>query len=143
MESLVGPKEQVLIKPNLVRKADLERAVVTHPSVVGAVARLLKEAGVRDVRAGDSCGIGSAQGHGGGCMEWIRFLARYGSAADRIYRGGNSSIMRMESRQNVFFCRRKVLEADAVISVCKMKDPCPGADHRRGEKSVRLHLWLP
>ena len=60
MGALVGPEEKVLLKPNLVRKAKLSRAVVTHPVVMGAAARLLREAGVRKITAGDSCGVGQA-----------------------------------------------------------------------------------
>ena len=35
MGALVKPEEKVLLKPNLVRKAKLSRAVVTHPAVMG------------------------------------------------------------------------------------------------------------
>lgn len=119
MESLVGSKEQVLIKPNLVRKADLERAVVTHPSVVGAVARLLKEAGVRDVRAGDSCGIGSAQATAA-AVGMDQVLARYGVPLTEFT--GEGTVPYEDGIQaKRFFLSKEVLEADAVISVCKMK----------------------
>ena len=55
-ENLIQKKEKILLKPNLVRKAEVERAVITHPAIVGAVARLLREEGYENVGCGDSCG---------------------------------------------------------------------------------------
>jgi uncharacterized protein (DUF362 family)/ferredoxin len=45
MGAIVGPGQRVLLKPNLVRGMEPERAVTTHPTVVAAVARLVREAG--------------------------------------------------------------------------------------------------
>ncbi|MGA1797048.1 MAG: DUF362 domain-containing protein, partial [bacterium] len=45
MGSFVKPKQRVALKPNLLRGADASSAVITHPSVVEAVARLVTEAG--------------------------------------------------------------------------------------------------
>ena len=45
MEAYVQPGQKVLLKPNLVRGMDPGRAVTTHPTVVAAVARLVREAG--------------------------------------------------------------------------------------------------
>ncbi len=45
MENLVRPEQKVLLKPNLLRRARPEEAVVTHPLFVGAVAELVREAG--------------------------------------------------------------------------------------------------
>lgn len=65
-EKFIRKDEKILLKPNLVRKAELERAVITHPSVVGAAARLLREDGYEKIGCGDSCGVGSAgKGDGG------------------------------------------------------------------------------
>ena len=44
LERFVSPREKILLKPNLVRRAENDRAVVTHPAVAGAMARLLREA---------------------------------------------------------------------------------------------------
>ena len=59
-EKLIEKGEKILLKPNLVRKAPLDRPVITHPSVVEAVARLLREEGYEKIGCGDSCGVGLA-----------------------------------------------------------------------------------
>ncbi len=45
IEGLVRPGRKVLLKPNLLRRARPEEAVVTHPLFVGAVAKLVRDAG--------------------------------------------------------------------------------------------------
>jgi uncharacterized protein (DUF362 family)/Pyruvate/2-oxoacid:ferredoxin oxidoreductase delta subunit len=45
IESFVRAGESIALKPNLLRPAEPELAISTHPSVVRAVARLVKEAG--------------------------------------------------------------------------------------------------
>ena len=59
-EAIIDKKEKILLKPNLVRKAEVERAVITHPAIVGAVARSLRQAGYGNIGCGDSCGVGDA-----------------------------------------------------------------------------------
>lgn len=51
--------ERILLKPNLLASRPAEAAVTTHPSVVRAVIRLVKEAGAA-VAVGDSPGLESA-----------------------------------------------------------------------------------
>lgn len=50
----------VLLKPNLLAPVQPEKAVTTHPLIVKAVARLLKESGA-NVIVGDSPGIGTQE----------------------------------------------------------------------------------
>ena len=45
MSSFVRPGQRVLVKPNLLSPAPPEAAITTHPAVVRAVVRLVKEAG--------------------------------------------------------------------------------------------------
>jgi uncharacterized protein (DUF362 family)/ferredoxin len=49
MASFVQPGQRVLLKPNMVRGVDPERAVSTHPAVVAAVATLVIEAGGKPI----------------------------------------------------------------------------------------------
>jgi len=58
MGGIVSPGEKALIKPNLLCDAAPDRHVTTHPSVVLAVARLVKEAGAEPI-IGDSPGLAS------------------------------------------------------------------------------------
>ncbi len=55
IERFVRPGMRVLLKPNLLRSADLERAITTHPAVVQAVTELVQGAG-GTVLIGDSPG---------------------------------------------------------------------------------------
>lgn len=47
MARFVKPGQRVLVKPNLVHASDPAKAIVTHPTVVGAVVRMVQEAGGR------------------------------------------------------------------------------------------------
>ena len=42
LEALIGKEEKILLKPNLLKKAEVEKAVITYPVVVGAFARILR-----------------------------------------------------------------------------------------------------
>lgn len=59
METFVSRGERILLKPNLLAGKPPETAVTTHPEVVRAVIRLVKEAGGVPV-VGDSPGLGTA-----------------------------------------------------------------------------------
>jgi len=60
MERYVKRGERILLKPNLLAAKAVESAVTTHPYVVKAVIRLVKEAGATPI-VGDSPGLGSAR----------------------------------------------------------------------------------
>ncbi|MCA9409940.1 MAG: DUF362 domain-containing protein [Candidatus Omnitrophica bacterium] len=57
---LVKPGESILLKPNFVYRVRLRRPAVTHPEVILAMARLVREVGGKPV-IGDSPSIHSAQ----------------------------------------------------------------------------------
>lgn len=61
LETLVKKEEKILLKPNLLKKAEVEKAVITHPAVVGMFARILKEYGCKNVILADSCGHGTTR----------------------------------------------------------------------------------
>lgn len=119
MEALVKREERVLLKPNLVRKAKLSRAVVTHPAVVGAAARLLREAGVKEITAGDSCGVGTAVS-AAAAVGMDETLEKY--RVPLVDFTGMGAVPYEDGVQaKSFFLSREVFEADAIINVCKMK----------------------
>ncbi|MFQ5427599.1 MAG: DUF362 domain-containing protein [Thermodesulfobacteriota bacterium] len=60
MDSFVSKGERILIKPNMLSAKPVDAAVTTHPSVVRALIRLVKEAGATPF-VGDSPAIGSPQ----------------------------------------------------------------------------------
>ena len=59
--ALINKEEKILLKPNLLKKAEVEKAVITHPVVVGAFARILREAGYENIVLADSCGHGTTK----------------------------------------------------------------------------------
>ncbi|MBI2412750.1 MAG: DUF362 domain-containing protein [Deltaproteobacteria bacterium] len=59
MERFVSRGERILLKPNLLAGKPPETAVTTHPEVVRAIIRLVKEAGGVPI-VGDSPGLGTA-----------------------------------------------------------------------------------
>ena len=56
---LFGRGDRVLLKPNLLRGFAPERCVTTHPAVIDAVCRVLKDLGIGRIDLSDSPAIGS------------------------------------------------------------------------------------
>lgn len=56
MSAFVKPDQSVLLKVNLLIKAEPARAITTHPELVRAVVRQVKAAGARRIAIGDSPG---------------------------------------------------------------------------------------
>lgn len=119
LEAILRPEERVLVKPNLLKPAEENTAVTTHPEVLRAVLRLLEEYGCTSVRFGDS------PGHDTG----THALERLGFSADEPVFGAHIAPMTEEVRvgfpegmtEKEFWFAREVTEADAIINVCKMK----------------------
>ena len=119
LSSLIGKEEKILLKPNLLKKAEVEKAVITHPVVVGAFARILREEGYKNIVLADSCGHGTTrqviQGTG---MD--AYMKKYDIPAIDYTKGihvdNPSGIQAKE-----FILPKELLEADCVISLSKMK----------------------
>lgn len=118
-ERFARKEEKVLLKLNLVRGAQAERAVTTHPAVAEGLARIFWEQGYRHLAAGDSSGFGSP----------IKIMQELGlSAAFEKYGTEMKEFreaVRTEFPEGIhakqFMLAGDVLGADALISVCKMK----------------------
>lgn len=116
---LIGKEEKILLKPNLLKKAEIEKAVITHPVVVGAFARILREEGYENIVLADSCGNGTTKkvikGTG---MD--AYLEKYGIEAIDFSEGVH--VEYPEGKQaKEFVMPKELLEADCVISLSKMK----------------------
>ena len=61
VEALIPKDAKILLKPNLLKRAEVEKAVITHPVVVGAFARILRENGYEQIVLADSCGHATTQ----------------------------------------------------------------------------------
>lgn len=116
--SFVKPEERILVKPNFLCAAEAEKAVTTHPAVIGAVLRLLKEAGMEHVMLGDSPGSGT-------CREALGKLALtetelYGAAIADMNKEVLTPTPNGRVAKELYFAE-EVTGADAIIGVCKMK----------------------
>jgi uncharacterized protein (DUF362 family)/Pyruvate/2-oxoacid:ferredoxin oxidoreductase delta subunit len=110
--------ERVLLKPNLLVASPADDAVTTHPEVFGAVARALKAVGA-DVSYGDSPGFGAAASVARRC------------GLDIAAEAEDVPLVEFDEPQKVpfpagrlikqFDIARAVMEADALVSLPKMK----------------------
>ena len=116
MNSLIKPGEKVLIKPNLLKARPPEAAVTTHPEVVRAVIRLVRQAG-GDPAVGDSPGMGEEK----------EVLRRTGILSVMEEEGApiadftDSVKIRGKGRFHHFEVAKSAAEADAIINVPKFK----------------------
>lgn len=122
MASFVRPGWRVVLKPNVVRPAAPETAIVTHPAVVRAVAILVKEAGAVPVLAESPAGpfnravlrvVYARTGYDKVAEEVGMELNRDVSAVQVSHPDG-----RLLKRLDVL---KAVADADAVISLAKLK----------------------
>jgi len=118
MEEFVKKGERILLKPNLLAAKPADAAVTTHPSVVRAVIRLVREAGATPV-VGDSPAIGGAGKVARRCgvlevceEEGVEFIGL--DEAVSVNNAGGHIFKRLE-------VARAVMEADGVINLPKLK----------------------
>lgn len=118
IESFVDPKERILVKPNFLSPSEADRAVTTHPAVIRAMLRILSEHGYTRVTYGDSPGHGSSE----------VAAEKIGLTPENTF-GAKPADMSKEERvlfpegitAKEFYFSKGVTEADAIISLCKMK----------------------
>ncbi len=116
MRTFVKPGERVLIKPNLLKGRPPEAAVTTHPEVVRAVIRLVREAGGKPM-IGDSPGLGD-----------LRTVCAKAGILDVVNEEGAELVeldepveVKNTGRFHRFEIARAALEADAIINLPKLK----------------------
>jgi len=112
MRRFVQPGERILLKPNILTGALPERAVTTHPVILGTLGGLLREAGAV-VTFGDSAGIVNSREAAASCG-LLAAGERMGLAFEDFDRGGGRLLAR-------FPVVRSVLDYDGISSLPKMK----------------------
>jgi uncharacterized protein (DUF362 family)/ferredoxin len=119
-ENFIKPEEKILLKPNLLNRADPEKAVTTHPTVFGSVIRSLKNKGFDRISYGDS------PGHPGG-PEKTSEVCGLKEIADRMEipmadftHSRTVEYVRGRISRKFELCQG-VLDSDAIINLCKMK----------------------
>lgn len=111
----------LVLKPNLLAKADPERACTTHPAVFKAVGKALQDAGYTNLKYGDSPGNPVVK------PEKVADECGIKAAADEL----NIPIGNFEKGIEVDFPQGRVadrfvlcdevVQADSIINICKMK----------------------
>lgn len=119
LSAFIRPEEKVLLKLNLVRDADVERAVTVHPAVAVQLARIFSEDGYTHVKAGDSPGFGRGMAimKNLGILDGLKKYGAEPAAFDEAVRVENPDGIHAKQ----FMMAGDVVEADALVSVCKMK----------------------
>ena len=108
----------VLVKPNVIGPFRPAQAATTHPDLVRAVVRWLRDAGA-DVTVGDNCGVG-----GYGLNERSARVCGVVEASEGAYRNlaGDVTPVEVDSRYfNELVVSRAFLESDFVVSLPKLK----------------------
>jgi uncharacterized protein (DUF362 family)/NAD-dependent dihydropyrimidine dehydrogenase PreA subunit len=115
----VSPREQVLLKPNMLRSKKIDSGCTTHPSVFEAVIRLLEEADCRNLVYGDSPGRGLPENVARE-VGLAEVAERHGVPLGEFNHG--ESVAYPEGVMTKRFeLARSVIDSDAIISLCKMK----------------------
>ena len=117
--SLIGKDEKILLKPNLLKKADVDRAVITHPVVVEAFVHILREEGYGNIILADSCGTGTTSKviAGTGMDDCLK---KYQVPAVDYTKGVQVSYPEGTQAKS-FILPLELTQAECVISLCKMK----------------------
>lgn len=120
-KQFVSPEEKILVKPNVLSGVSPEKAVTTHPAVFDAVLQLLTEEGYPSLSYGD--GPGSTAKDIESSMEACGLKqsadARNVPMAD--FRTSVRVTFPEGKAAKEFVLAKAALDADAIISVCKMK----------------------
>ncbi|MBM3307647.1 MAG: DUF362 domain-containing protein [Candidatus Eisenbacteria bacterium] len=118
MSRFVRPGERVLLKPNLLSAKAPERAITTHPEIVGAVAALVRAAG----------GVPSIGDSPGGAIRGVERVWRNTGMLELSERMGvplvcfeASGSREVRGALRSYMIARPALEADAVLNIAKMK----------------------
>jgi uncharacterized protein (DUF362 family)/Pyruvate/2-oxoacid:ferredoxin oxidoreductase delta subunit len=116
METFVEPGMRVLLKPNLLSAAGLEKAVTTHPAIMQAVAELVQDAGGR-VLIGDS----PAGPVDRTAEVWHSSGTAHAAAGTGATLTPFDAVAWKRLGGQDYFIARPVLEADLVINLPKLK----------------------
>ena len=121
MSAIVSPGQRVLLKPNLVAPSKPELAVTTHPAIVRAAIRLVKEAG-GICFVGDGPGVGgtvNAARGSGLCVVAAEEGAEVLEFAETAVfeNDGNRLLKRLE-------LARQLKDMDVLITLPKLKTHC-------------------
>jgi uncharacterized protein (DUF362 family)/Pyruvate/2-oxoacid:ferredoxin oxidoreductase delta subunit len=124
MSAFVKPGQSVLLKVNLLTKAEPDRAVTTHPELVRAVVRLAKAAGAGSIAIGDSPG-GRTSANGARAIFEASGMAEVARDEDVDLVLLDDDVVRMPVPDGVLYQHfnlgRAVVESDVLIDLPRLK----------------------
>ncbi|MFA5527467.1 MAG: DUF362 domain-containing protein [Peptostreptococcales bacterium] len=118
IETIIGKEETVLLKPNLLIASDASQAVTTHPAVFEALIQCIRKY-TKNITYGDSPGIGSPESTAHRCG--IKQVADRYKVELSNFKDGKTVTYEKGNITKQFEIASGVLEADAIISISKMK----------------------
>lgn len=116
----VHPDEKILLKPNLLRKATPEQAVTTHPAVLRAVAKILREQGYEKLTYGDSPGSVIAPFKVAETAGLKQVAEEFSLEEGDFTTGVKIDFPEGKAVKGFSICKG-VADADSIINLCKMK----------------------
>ena len=117
----VKPEERILLKPNLLSRAQPQKAITTHPAVFAAVAKLLRDEGYAHLSYGDSPGSPTTSPEKAADTCGITAAAeQYGIEPADFATGSLVPFPKGNVAKSFYLCKG-AQEADAIINICKMK----------------------
>ncbi|MCQ2496387.1 MAG: DUF362 domain-containing protein [Lachnospiraceae bacterium] len=116
--NFVKKEDNILVKPNFLSPSEADSSTVTHPEVIRAVVHLLSDFGCNNVKYGDSPGHGTCKAAADklGLTPENTFGAKLTPMNEEHYTEFADGMTAKE-----FHFTKEVVEADAIINVCKMK----------------------
>ncbi|MCX6828632.1 MAG: DUF362 domain-containing protein [candidate division Zixibacteria bacterium] len=118
LDKYIKPGMRVLLKPNLLSAKEPARAITTHPEIVAAVARKVRELGA-EVIVGDSPG-GAKRGVQR-VWENTGMLAMAERENIRLVNFESGGVVRFEINGKSYHLAKHAVEADFIISLPKLK----------------------
>lgn len=121
IQGFVKPDDKILVKPNVLSAVTPDKAVTTHPAVFEAVLKLLYENGYTDLMYGDSPGSQLGDVRKSMAASGLAPIAeKYRTALADFDHPVNVSYPMGKHCKDFTLCKAAD-DADAIISVCKMK----------------------
>ncbi|MFZ5980421.1 MAG: DUF362 domain-containing protein, partial [Candidatus Zixiibacteriota bacterium] len=118
LQTYVKPGMKVLLKPNLLSAKAPDRAITTHPEIVAAVARMVRERGAKviigDSPAGAKTGIQRVWDNTG-----LSDIARRDSLELVSFEKAGTTPVNVGDK--TYYIAKPVLEADLIINLPKLK----------------------
>ena len=125
LKSVIKPGDKVLLKVNLLAPVEAHAAVTTHPSVVKATIKMVKEAGGIPLIADSPGFLYTAQNNRALRKSGIMEIAEAMEAEARQFESVENPFVKIDFPEGLWlkslFYARLALEADCIISIPKLK----------------------